>query len=192
MFCCNLVNIFPEFIYEKDRFVYTSWISIFLFEVFLMELDFKLYQLVLQFNSFKAIVFPKRRSNFVSFSEFEVYRPLKLDFHLLPFLKLKTINSQLCIFYTYYFSFFKRQIFYFRYKDRVVLTVFGKRNFSELVFSKLLNFIRGFLHFDLTSSSFLVFLRVFNLVYYLFFIAFCRSGVKTISGHIQVLSFIYV
>ena len=56
MFKSNFVNIFTEFVYEKSSFFLTSWLSIFFLEVYLIELDLKVCQLILQFNSFKNMV----------------------------------------------------------------------------------------------------------------------------------------
>lgn len=175
MFCNNILNIFSEFIYERGHFFYTSWLSIFLFEILFIEFDIRVYQFSLQFNSFKVIYFPN--FNFMLNGNFDVedFLPLKLDNSLLVFSRLIKLNLEFFIFYEFSFSSFKRQIFNFRYKDRIILTIFGQKSFSDMIFGKVVNFLKSSFHFDIIDHSFLPFYSNF-----LYFCGFHLSIVSTL------------
>nr|AYB71454.1 hypothetical protein [Trachelomonas grandis] len=153
MFSSNLVNVFSESIYERSHFFSTSWLSIFLFEIFFIEFDLKIYWFSLQFNSCKLLLFPTSRLKMIF--EFENYIPLKLDSSLLFSSSLNLLKFEFIILNKYYISSFKRQLFHVRYKDRIMLIFFGQKEFSDIVLGKIIGFVRSVLHFDIISPYFL-------------------------------------
>lgn len=159
MFSWGLIGFSNKYIYEKDSLLTSSLLSVFLFEIYYLELDNYIFYLSLQYNSTKSIV-----NNSYSFFTLcnhyiSVYCPLKLEkllYYYFSCLNFLAINhfSKLFPFLVYdHRSFLIRRLHFIRYKDRLFVSINGSRDFAYLVYGKLFFFFRSRLLVDVLVSK---------------------------------------
>nr|YP_009145556.1 maturase [Trachelomonas volvocina]AKL82468.1 maturase [Trachelomonas volvocina] len=165
----GLVNFSNFFILEKKSFLESSFISIFLLEIYLFEFDLYLLENCFNLSSVKSLIYDyedgffslrlaKKNSNFFNLGFF----PSRVDKHLVNFINLNFLNSNnvntmstdfLLDFKTSCSFFFVRYFYYARYKNHLIIGFKGSRNFFNLLKSKLSFFVRSNLNMEISFSS---------------------------------------
>lgn len=194
MFSLGLIDFSDDFIYLKKGICNNSLLSIFLFEVYLSELDIYLSSLSMQFNSTKNVYLKFGKSFSISRSLFnEIFVPLRLHKNILFFGKLKNyfdygFNSYKRFLLSNFFPlFYKKSFICKRYKDHCILALVGSKNFVLFLKEKFFSFVRSTLQMDCCNFNILyktdnhIFFLGFN-IRYLFF-----SNSESFDSNLKVI-----
>lgn len=154
----NLIS-FSNFSTDKNYKFYFVYLSIFLFEVYLSELDLFIKKFIFIFDSSQNIydspIINNNLGSFVFFSY--TFNPLKLEKYLKPFKCLNQLGLfRQKFFYflfanlkNYSFYFFRRNIFFTKFLRYCFFGIVGSKDFVIFVKNKVLSFLRSSLHFEM-------------------------------------------
>jgi hypothetical protein len=167
MISSDIINFSNMLIYTTKNNMFKSLLSIFLLNIYLMELDLFILKFSAKCNFRKNLRDTSNSLKAFSFDEKQYFKqitPIKLENSLFKFKSLR-------IFYTFksdnFNTFFKKNlnsfvtfdkyIFYCRYINHILLGFISSKNFVNLVKKKIDSFIRSSLHFDIKTSNNFIF-----------------------------------
>jgi len=149
---------------SRDDLTFSSSpLSSFLFEIYLSELDWYLSQISGFFSFKKLFNFNNYSNNVPLFYKtiLNFYLPIKINYFLKYSSNLKSIHSSKNLSVKKYylsnlpqFFIFDKNLNYLRYIDHFLIGFIGSKVFSLFFYNKLLNFVRGTLHFDFDNPFF--------------------------------------
>lgn len=163
MLVCGVLGFSHKFIYQKDTFLKSSLLSIFLFEIYFLEVDEYISNLCFQYNTITSFICKDLSSSLVKSKNLEFfYLPLTLEKSLQRFHAVLGLDKNHFINlrgrFSYYSQnrkkiFFSRQIQFIRYKDHVILLITGSKDFAYLIYNKCTFFLRSSLSIDSMVSK---------------------------------------
>lgn len=162
MFNSGILGFSIQFIYEKESIFNSSFLSIFLFEIYYLEFDNYFYLLSTQYNSVRSILVNKTLPLNAFYKFLYSLFPLKLEKVLLRSSCIANLNdhSSIKIFQTLLSLYshrsrlvFSRRLNFVRYKDHIVVMINGSNDFAYLIFNKLFFFLRSSLSVDSVKSK---------------------------------------
>lgn len=153
MFNSGIIGLSGDYIYQKDFLLNSSFLSIFLLELYYSELDNYISSLSLQYNSVKSFIFGYDfpPSDLINFS-ISRNSSLRLEKSLYSFCSIQSLNRYKNLIsnneFRMFFSkekalFFSRKIDFIRYKDRLICLIEGSKDFVHLFYNKFHSFLRS-------------------------------------------------
>jgi len=153
LFNLNFIGFTLDFLYGKNTFLRTNFLSMILFEIYLFDFDCFLIDLSLSFSSLKNI-FSVFGYNQNSFTGVFFFNSISLLFDKST---ASLLNSKIYTFRTFNVnesSIFVKKFFANRYKDHLLLSFISSHKFSSFVKTKILSFLRSVIGFDLRKFYF--------------------------------------
>nr|YP_009032719.2 maturase [Euglenaformis proxima]AGL11985.2 maturase [Euglenaformis proxima] len=163
MILANIIDFSENHLYKSLTFD-SSLLSSFLFDLYFIEFDFFISQILFLLNSRKTFYLVnsfglKRKYKFFSFD----FLPIKIEKHLLyssnpgffktlTFSKMKEYYCKSSV--DFKVIFFDRQVSYIRYLDFFLLGFVSSKFIVSSFKRKIKNFLRTNLHFELSESKF--------------------------------------
>lgn len=145
----NLIGFSQNFIYEKSTCFHTSFLSILLFELYLFDLDFFLFDISVRFSSFKRIFHTLEKNHS---SGLLCLGAIPLIFEKSKFMLLDYKIFSIFQFRSGEVLTYSRTFFSLRYKDHLLLSFMSSKKFLFFIKDKLLVFLRGVIRFEIKKS----------------------------------------
>ena len=163
----GIIDFSSKAIYTSKNIFSNSLLSTFLFNIYLIEFEFFIFQIALKYNLRKIIkkkFFLSQNKNFSLYKKnFIEYSPINLENKLMKFKNIRFLYvDKYNKFKRFFFEKrnflvpFTKHIYYARYIDHFIFGFISSKIFVFSIQKKLVSFIRSNLHFDvkdLTLSS---------------------------------------
>nr|YP_009137058.1 maturase [Euglena viridis]AJF21611.1 maturase [Euglena viridis] len=160
MFVSHILDFSRSHIYQGSNNSTFSLLSHFLFNIYLNELDYYVFDLINKYNFNKKLF----SNGIKSLTSFEVllkqYTPIKLEKRLNNFKNIKVFNIEKYNSFGRFYSdsflnniLFDKSIEYIRFLDYFIIGFVGSKNFVCGIQNKLTNFLKSSLHFDIKNLN---------------------------------------
>lgn len=163
LLCTNNIPLFGDYIYQNVDLREFSPLRRFILEIYLIELDRYINQLLSNVSfSTNILTLILNKNEFharFKFSLINSYTPIKLNKLLTDRKNINLISRSK---YSFIVSSLKGKMFesfsnfthYLRYLDNFIFAVMGTKKFSYYTYEKISNFIKSNLHFDVYNYTF--------------------------------------
>jgi hypothetical protein len=159
----NFVNISNNSIYDSRKNLSSSLLSSFLFNLYMLEIDFYLEKFIFKY-SLKKIFYKGFKSIKKSFSSYKYklnnFFPLRVEQNLKSLSNLRTLNyfkynklNNYIFFYNKFSRVYEKNVYYCRYLDALILGFISSKTFVSFLEAKVVTLLRTNLHFDIKELT---------------------------------------